>query len=109
MESAKEWCRLLNDCFTGKIDLIITQKVSNVSRKAWDLTFAIRLLASWGVGIYFISEDIFTTASYYKQDMLDRDFLPEGFPFFPDNPAEHSPELSLDTFAGRLNGGFHVE
>ena len=33
MESAKEWCRLLNDCFAGKVDLIVTQKVSNVSKK----------------------------------------------------------------------------
>lgn len=33
MESAKEWCRLLSDCFGGKVDLIITQKVSNVYYK----------------------------------------------------------------------------
>ena len=33
MESAKEWSRLLGDCFAGKVDLIITQKVSNVSKK----------------------------------------------------------------------------
>lgn len=74
MESAPEWCRLLNDCFEGKVNLIITQKISNVSRKAWDLTLMIRLLAAQGIGIYFISEDIFTTASYYQQDMLDLDF-----------------------------------
>lgn len=28
MENAPEWKRLIDDCFTGKIDLIITQKVS---------------------------------------------------------------------------------
>ena len=33
MESAPEWCRLLNDCYAGKVDLIITQKMSNVSKK----------------------------------------------------------------------------
>ena len=109
MESAPEWCRLMTECSQGKVNLIITQKVSNVSRKTWDLTFAIRLLASWGVGIYFISEDIFTAASYYLQDMQDRDFLPEGFPFFPDSPTGDSPELSPDISAGRLNGGSHVE
>ena len=30
MENAKEWCRLLNDGLAGKVDLIITQKLSNV-------------------------------------------------------------------------------
>ena len=74
MESAPEWCRLLNDCFEGKVNLIITQKISNVSRKAWDLTLMIRLLATQSIGIYFISEDIFTTASYYQRDMLDLEF-----------------------------------
>lgn len=74
MENAPEWCRLLNDCFDGKVNLIITQKVSNVSRKAWDLTLIARMLAIRNIGIYFISEDIFTTASYYRQDLLDTDF-----------------------------------
>ena len=66
MESAPEWCRLLDDCFDGKVDLIITQKVSNVSKKSQEITFVSRLLASLDkpVGIYFISEDIFTLASY---------------------------------------------
>ena len=32
MESAPQWSRLLRDCYDGKVDLIITQKVSNVSR-----------------------------------------------------------------------------
>lgn len=65
MESAPEWCRLLDDCFDGKVDLIITQKVSNVSKKSQEITFVSRLLASLDnpVGIYFISEDIFTLAS----------------------------------------------
>lgn len=46
MESAKEWCRLLNDCFAGKVNLIVTQKVSNVSRKTNDIAFVSRLLAA---------------------------------------------------------------
>ena len=33
MESAPEWCRLLQDCFRGNVNLIITQKVSNVSKR----------------------------------------------------------------------------
>ena len=32
MENAPEWCRLLQDCMEGKVDLIITQKISNVRR-----------------------------------------------------------------------------
>ena len=86
MESAPEWCRLLDDCFDGKVDLIITQKVSNVSKKSQEITFVSRLLASLdkSVGIYFISEDIFTLASYYKADIQDKDFLPEGFQVLPE-------------------------
>ena len=57
MESAPEWCRLLDDCFDVKVDLITTQKVSNVSKKSQEITFVSRLLASLDnpVGIYFIS------------------------------------------------------
>ena len=86
MESAPEWCRLLDDCFDGKVDLIITQKVSNVSKKSQEITFVSRLLASLDKpgGIYFISEDIFTLASYYKADIQDKEFLPEGFQVLPE-------------------------
>ena len=78
MESAPEWSRLLDDASSGKVDLIITQKVSNVSKKMHEVTFCARMLASLKhpVGMYFISEDIFTLASYYKNDMKDPFFLP---------------------------------
>ena len=33
MESAVAWSKLLSDCDEGKVNLIITQKISNVSRK----------------------------------------------------------------------------
>ena len=71
METAPEWCRLLEDCMSGKIDLIITQKVSNVSKKPYELNFCASILAQQvpPIGMYFISEDIFTLASYYKSDM----------------------------------------
>jgi hypothetical protein len=80
MENAKEWCRLLDDCWLGKIDLIVTQKVRNVARDADELSLIARLLASQEhpIGMYFISEDIFTLASYYMQDMRDTEFLPAG-------------------------------
>ena len=56
MENAPEWCRLLDDCFNNKVDLIITHKVSNVSRDADELTFCARLLSArkHPVGMYFI-------------------------------------------------------
>ena len=76
MENAKEWTRLLQDCFDGKVDLIITQKVSNVSKKQSEITFCARILAAHQVGIYFISEDIFTLASYYQDDLKDPCFYP---------------------------------
>ena len=73
METAPEWGRLLNDCYEDKVNLIITQKISNVSKKAFEVTFCARLLAAKEppTGIYFISEDIFTLASYYREDLKD--------------------------------------
>ena len=78
MESAPEWSRLLQDAFDGKVDLIITQKVSNVSKKDYEITFVARVLASLEkpVGIYFVSEDIFTLASYYRKNLWDDGFFP---------------------------------
>jgi len=80
MENAPEWCRLMEDCMSGKVDLIITQKVSNVSKSIDEMTFCARMLASLNppVGMYFISEDIFTLATYYLDDLKDEAFLPEG-------------------------------
>lgn len=80
MENAPEWSRLVQDCMDQKIDLIITQKVSNISRYPEEVTFCSRVLAALQhpVGIYFISEDIFTLASYYQEDLLDPYFLPEN-------------------------------
>ena len=84
MESAKAWSRLLQDCQDGKVDLIVTQKTGNVSQKPLEVSFCARLLAALPhpVGIYFISEDIFTLASYYQEDLRDPLFLPD-----PENPA----------------------
>lgn len=78
MESAPRWGQLLQDCVEGKVDLIITQKISNVSKKSREIDLCARLLAQQKppVGIYFISEDIFTLASYYLEDMRDTHFLP---------------------------------
>ena len=80
METAKELSRLVDDCVDGKIDLVLTQKVSNMSKKPMEITFLSRMLASLEkpVGIYFISEDIYTLASYYQGDLHDDGFLPSA-------------------------------
>lgn len=80
MESSPEWGRLLEDCMSGKVDLILTQKVSNVSSNPLEMSLCAQLLAAQTppIGIYFISEDIFTLASYYLADLRDTAFLPPG-------------------------------
>lgn len=70
MENAPEWSRLLQDCYEEKVNLIITQKASNISKKLSELSFCTRLLAALPkpVGVYFVSEDIYTLASYYQEE-----------------------------------------
>ncbi len=90
MENSKEWCRLLDDCFSGKVDLIVTQKVSSVSSDPEEITFIARVLAAQKkpVGIYFISEDIYTLASYYLQDLHRGNLLPEGWQPLPEDDLD---------------------
>ena len=102
MENSKEWCRLLEDCFSGKVDLIVTQTVKSVSRNPDELLFIARTLAAQKhpVGIYFISEDIFTLASYYRQDLHEKILLPSGWNVLPkdelDGPFQRkNPEAFL--------------
>ena len=92
MENAPAWSQLLCDCMDGKIDLIITQKISNVSKKTAEATLCARLLAAQTppIGIYFVSEDMFTLASYYKEDLHDPFFLPS-----PDEPVLPESERIL--------------
>lgn len=85
MENSKEWCRLLGDCFSGRVNLIVTQKVRSVSNDPEEMAFIARVLATQKipVGIYFISEDIFTLASYYQRDLRDNSFLPYDMNVLP--------------------------
>lgn len=96
MESAAQWSRLLVDCQDGKVDLIITQKASNISKKQAELAFCARLLAALKhpVGIYFVSEDIYTLASYYQQDLHDACFFPSAdWQLLPDGEEREGNEL----------------
>lgn len=106
MENAKEWCRLLGDCFSGKVNLIVTQRVRSISNDADELTFIARTLAAQRdpVGIYFISEDIFTLASYYQPDMKDKDYLPYGWKLLPEDELD-IPMLYESEEQLRLIGG----
>lgn len=91
METAPAWSNLLEDCFDGKIDLIITQKVSNVSKRPFEVNLCARLLAAQRhpVGIYFISEDIYTLSSYYQNDLKDPFFFPSpDWEILPDTEEE---------------------
>ena len=45
------------------------------------------------MGIYFISEDIFTLASYYQSDLRDTGLLPEGWQTLPKDELDE-PMLS---------------
>lgn len=92
METAPAWSRLLDDCYDGKIDLIITQKISNVARRLYEVTLCARLLAAHEppIGIYFISEDVYTLASYYLQDLRDPYFLPSpDWQILPDDDSDY--------------------
>lgn len=95
MEYSKEWCRLLEDCFTGKVDLIVTQKISNVSSDWHEIAFVARMLAAQEhpIGIYFISEDLFTLASYYQSDLRDEGLFPAGWQMLPPDELDE-PMLS---------------
>ena len=95
MEYSKEWCRLLEDCFTGRVDLIVTQKISNVSSDWHEMAFVARMLAAQEhpIGIYFISEDIFTLASYYPSDLRDEGLFPAGWQMLPPDELDE-PMLS---------------
>ena len=99
METAPAWSQLLCDCDAGKVNLIITQKVSNVSKKIQEVTFCARILAAREkpVGIYFISEDLYTLASYYKEDLRDPYFLPSpDWKSLPDDDIDRGEEAGHD-------------
>lgn len=85
MSNSKEWCRLLDDCLGGRVNLIVTQLLNSVSSDVQETALIAKLLARQDppVGIYFRSEDIFTLASYFQDDMTEKDFLPEKWEVLP--------------------------
>ena len=67
-----------------------------MSEDPQELALISRLLAAQKppVGIYFISEDIFTMASYYRESLTDRAMLPEDWKVLPKD------ELDLPMIGG---------
>ena len=91
MKYSPEWVRLMDDAMNGKVDLIITQKKKNITQYEEDLILCSRLLAAQTppVGIYIVSEDIYTLASYHLDDLRDTEFLPSpNWKVLPDNEEE---------------------
>lgn len=91
MENAPEWCRLLQDCLDGKVDLIITQKVSNVTKKPQEITIMSRYLATLPhpVGIYFNLRRHFSPLLLIIKKICGiQTFFPEEWVSLPDDDSE---------------------
>ena len=56
-----EFLRLLQDCRSRKIDLVVTRSISRFGRDTLELLSAIRELRNLGVGVMFNEENILTT------------------------------------------------
>ncbi len=63
-----EFNRMIKDCETGKIDLIITKSVTRFARNTIDSIETIRKLKLLGIGVYFERENINTLSE--KSEML---------------------------------------
>ena len=90
MESAVAWTELLSDCDEEKVNLIITQKISNVSWKIHEVSICARMLPR-GIlllGIYFISEDMYTLCL-----VLSRQIFEEPC-FFPHQIGRYCPMMN---------------
>ena len=55
-----EFCRMLEDGFSGKFDLIITKSISRFARNTVDSLVCIRKLKEKGCDVYFEKEDLLT-------------------------------------------------
>lgn len=59
-DSRAQFQRMLNDCRTGKIDMIITKSISRFARNTLDLLNIVRELKSMNIDVYFERENIHT-------------------------------------------------
>jgi len=59
----EQFNRMIEDCKTGKIDMIITKSISRFSRNTLDCLNFVRLLKDLGIGVIFEKENINTLDS----------------------------------------------
>jgi len=64
----KEFLRMIRDCESGKIDLVITKSVSRFCRNTLDGLDYVRRLKRKGVGVYFEKEN--TNTLYMDNEMI---------------------------------------
>lgn len=58
-----EFTKMINDCYAGKIDMIITKSVSRFARNTVECLNYVRTLKERGIGIYFEEQNIDTLKS----------------------------------------------
>ncbi len=58
-----EFQRMIDDCYKGKIDYIVTKSVSRFARNTVDCLDTVRSLKSQGIGVYFEEQSIDTLKS----------------------------------------------
>ena len=62
-DKRKDFQRMINDCYLGKIDYIITKSVSRFARNTIECLEYVRKLREKGIGIYFEEQNIDTLKS----------------------------------------------
>ena len=59
----KEFLRMIDDCMSGKIDMIVTKSVSRFARNTEDCLHHVRKLKEKGISVFFETENIDTLGS----------------------------------------------
>ena len=57
-DNRPEFCRLIEDCRSGKIELVITKSISRFARNTVDLLETVRELKALGIDVYFEEQNI---------------------------------------------------
>ena len=71
LEHRDNFLRMIDDCLSGKVDLVVTKSVSRFARNIVDCISTVRKLRSLDppVGVYFESENIFTLKPDYEMQL----------------------------------------
>ena len=63
MKNREQFIKMIDDCCTGKIDMVITKSVSRFARNTMDCLQTVRLLKEHNVAVFFEKENINTLDS----------------------------------------------